>query len=232
MGLQMKAVKLLDQDVLNGRDNPRLGRLLYLFTGLSTISVFGDWFSTVAIMVVLYKLVGAAGPGLYMIARVVPRFPGSITGALLAERWGIRRVSTWLVTLQFFSTGLLTIIFLGGGRILLWTVLVLVVFSQFGNGGVRPLLTSGLHSISGEEKYAKGLSLYNAGAGVGMVGGPVLGALLLVKSSAGIVLMCDTASFLVLILGLVCIHSGRKAEKTVWKEGVATIQRMWIQKDL
>ena len=55
MGLQMKAVKLLDQDVLNGRDNPRLGRLLYLFTGLSTISVFGDWFSTVAIMVVLYK---------------------------------------------------------------------------------------------------------------------------------------------------------------------------------
>ena len=167
-----------------------------------------------------------------MIARVVPRFPGSITGALLAERWGIRRVSTWLVTLQFFSTGLLTVIFLGGGRILLWTVLVLVVFSQFGNGGVRPLLTSGLHSISGEEKYAKGLSLYNAGAGVGMVGGPVLGALLLVKSSAGIVLMCDTASFLVLILGLVCIPLGRKAEKTVWKEGVATIQRMWIQKDL
>ena len=57
-------------------------------------SVYGDWLTTVALLVLLFRLTHSPfGPALYMLARVAPRLVGPFPGGALADRFGPARIA-------------------------------------------------------------------------------------------------------------------------------------------
>jgi hypothetical protein len=57
------------------------------FVAAATVSEYGDFLTTVALMVALFQFTGsAAAPAGYMVARLVPRVLGPMPGGRLADR--------------------------------------------------------------------------------------------------------------------------------------------------
>src|SRR2546428_162090 len=66
------------------------------FLVASGISFYGDWLTTVALVVLLFRLTGSpTGPALYMLFRVAPRVLGAAPGGALADRYGPVRLATF-----------------------------------------------------------------------------------------------------------------------------------------
>ena len=64
------------------------------FLAASGISFYGDWLTTVALVVLLFRVTGSAtGPALYILVRVAPRVLGPVPGGVLADRMGPVRIT-------------------------------------------------------------------------------------------------------------------------------------------
>src|SRR5207244_3897181 len=76
------------------------------FLAASGISFYGDWLTTVALVVLLFRVTGSAtGPALYILVRVAPRVLGPVPGGVLADRMGPVRIAVWCASLQAVLTG-------------------------------------------------------------------------------------------------------------------------------
>src|SRR6202035_3767628 len=64
-------------------------------------SFYGDWLTTVALVVLLYRLTASPiGPALYIVARSAPRVIGPLPGGVLADRYGPARVVATCAAVQ------------------------------------------------------------------------------------------------------------------------------------
>src|SRR5207245_9800607 len=106
--LRMEGVALAaSAGISAGREMRALGRnsasRVLLGAG---ISFYGDWLTTVALVVLLYRVTGSAtGPALYILVRVAPRVLGPTPGGVHADRAGPVRIAVWCASLQAVLTG-------------------------------------------------------------------------------------------------------------------------------
>lgn len=70
------------------RRGDALGRVL----AVVLLSVYGGWFSTIALMVIAYRLTGSvAAPAALVVVRILARLIGAVPGGVLADRHGAGR---------------------------------------------------------------------------------------------------------------------------------------------
>src|SRR6202030_1309106 len=80
---------------------------LLLAAGVST---YGDWFTVVALAVLLFRLTHQPeAPALYILVKVAPRVLGPTPGGFLADRFGPARVAGWCALAQGLLTAVIVL---------------------------------------------------------------------------------------------------------------------------
>lgn len=160
----------------------------------STISLYGDWFSTVALVVLLYRLSGPAAPAGYMVARVLPRLLSGTIGGSLADRFQPHRLVAACATLQ----GVLTASIVPASRIgAVWAVYGAVAIAQGAGGVARPAIGAMIPRVAPAQRLQRANTLSSLGLSSSVAVGPAIAAPLLAATGVDALLIIDALSFAV-----------------------------------
>ncbi len=187
-----------------------LGSRFARFFAAATLSYYGDWFTTVALVVLLYRLSGPAAPAGYMLARVLPRLFSSGMGGVLADRFQPQQVVATCAVLQ----GLLTISIVPSAHMhAVWAVYGAVVLAQFAGGGARPALGALVPRVAPPQRLQRANALHSLGFSSSVAVGPALAAPLLLATGTDTLLVIDAATFAIAAILMVTlgIDSSRRA---------------------
>lgn len=169
------------------------GRFARYLTGV-TLSMYGDWLSTVALVVLLYRLVGPAAPPGYMVARVLPRLISGGPGGALADRVRPNRLVAACAMVQ----GALTLSIVGSVHVgALWAVFTAVALAQFMGGLARPCIGALIPRVAPPQKFDRANALYGLASSSSIAVGPALGAALLIWSRPETLLVIDAVTFVI-----------------------------------
>lgn len=173
--------------------SPALSRAVRFFTAVG-LSFYGDWLTTVALVVVLFELTGSAiGPAAYMFVRVAPRVAGPWFGGSLSDRLGPRRVLVAAALAQAVVTALLIPLHRIGSSTGIFAV---VAMSQlFGSVG-RPSAGALIPQLVPADRLARANALYGMLFSTSMFVAPAIGALLLTRTGPDALFAIDALSFL------------------------------------
>ncbi|MBV9101785.1 MAG: MFS transporter [Candidatus Dormibacteraeota bacterium] len=167
------------------------------------VSCYGDWLTTVALVVLLYRVTGtAAAPALYILARVAPRVAGPLFGGTLTDRVGPVRVATLCALAQGCLTGM--IVLLAASRAV-WGIYLLVAAAQFLNALSQPALGALLPRVTPAHRLGRVNGIYSGLFSSSILVSPALGALLLPHVSPEWLIAADAATFLVAALLLLTL---------------------------
>jgi MFS family permease len=159
-----------------------------------TLSVYGDWLSTVALVILLYRLSGPAAPAGYMVARVLPRLLSGGPGGALADRLPPHRLVGACAGLQ----GALVASIVPASRAgMLWAVYAAVALAQFGGGLARPAIGAMVPRVAPPQRLDTANALYSIGLASSIAVGPALAALLLIVLAPETLLLIDAGTFFV-----------------------------------
>jgi len=177
---------------LADQTRPRGAALRFLLA--AGTSFYGDWLTTVALMVLLFRLTGsAAAPAIYILSRVAPRVFGPTPGGALADRFGPARVAALCAALQGALTA--SIIGLAGARAI-WAIYVVVAAAQFLGSMAQPSYGAMIPRIVPATQLARVNAIYSALFESSILVAPALGALLLILHASPEVLVgVDAATF-------------------------------------
>jgi predicted MFS family arabinose efflux permease len=171
-----------------------LGRRFTRYWIAATLSFYGDWFTTVALVVLLYRLSGPAAPAGYMLARVLPRVFSSGIGGALADSFAPQVVVAICATLQ----AVFTVAIIPSARIgAAWAVFGAVVITQFAGGIARPALGALVPRVAPARRLHRANALYSLGFSSSIAVGPALAAPLLGATGPDALLAIDAVTFLV-----------------------------------
>jgi MFS family permease len=158
-------------------------------------SFYGDWLTTVALVVLLYRLTSSpVGPALYILARAAPRVLGPLPGGALADRFGPARVIAVCAALQAVVTASIV---LSAENKVIWSIYVAVVVSQFLGSAAQPCYTAMVPAVAHPERLGRIQGTYVALQSSSILVGPALGALLLPFTSPELLIGIDAVSFVV-----------------------------------
>ena len=167
------------------------------------VSFYGDWLTTTALLVLLYRLTNsAAAPAGYIVARVAPRVIGAGFAGSLGERFGPTR----LIAAAWVAQGVFTlsIVPLYAMRSLAG-IYAAVVVAQLLNSIARPSISTAIPSVVGAGQVARFNGLLAGADTSSALVGPAMGAVLLMITGPWLLLVLDAVSFAVaaaLIAGL------------------------------
>ncbi|HXA29637.1 MAG TPA: MFS transporter [Candidatus Angelobacter sp.] len=185
-----------------------LGRRFGRYWIAATLSFYGDWFTTVALVLLLFRLSGPAAPAGYMLARVLPRIFSSGIGGALADRFPPQQVVALCATIQ----GLFTVTIIPSARIgAAWAVFGAVVITQFAGGIARPALGALVPRIAPARRLQRANALYSLGFSSSIAVGPALAAVLLTVTGPETLLAIDAVTFVIaagLMISLRLTRSG------------------------
>ena len=184
--------------------NSRLVRYL----AASGISLYGDWLTTFALVVLLYRSTGSAiGPALYMLARVAPRVVGPTPGGALTDRFGPVAVATACLLVQAVLVALLVV---AGDNSVIWAVYVLVAVAQFANAASQPAYAAMPPRVSAPEHLARTNGLYGSLLASSILVSPAIGALVLPHTTPEVLIAADAVTFVVaaLLMGSLGVRPG------------------------
>lgn len=174
--------------------NSRLVRYL----AASGISLYGDWLTTFALVVLLFRSTGSAtGPALYMLSRVAPRVVGPTPGGVLTDRFGPVRVATSCLLAQAILIGVLVV---AADSNFIWAVYVLVAVAQFANATSQPAYAAMPPRVSSPEYLARTNGLYGSLVASSILVSPAVGALVLPFTTPEVLITADAATFVVAAL--------------------------------
>jgi len=170
------------------------------------VSAFGDWLTTFALAVVLYRETGSyAATAGYFLVRVAPRPLGAWLGGPLGDLISPRRGILGAALIQGAITAALAIP-LGLDRAL-WSVYVLAGLSQLVGGSWQPLTAAVMARLgTGENRHTLNL-VYIGLSGGAMLVSPAIGALLLPSLGAVPLVLTDAATFAVAAILFVSLPS-------------------------
>lgn len=180
----------------------------------SGISLYGDWLTTVALLVLLFRSTGSAtAPALYMLARVAPRVVGPAPGGVLTDRLGPVRLAVGCLLLQGILTGAIV---LTTGANLIWTVYPLVAAAQFVNAVSRPAYTAIPPRLTDAAHLGRINGLYAGLFASSILVSPAIGALVLPHTTPQILIAADAASFVLsaLLIATLPIRGAPAAEES------------------
>ncbi len=179
------------------------------------ISSYGDWLTTVALLVLLFRLTGSAtAPAIYILARVAPRVLGPAPGGSLADRFGPARVAALCALAQGALTAAIVVFALAN---IIWAVYVAVAIAQFLGSMAQPAYNAIIPHVVGPARLARVNAIYNAILESCILVAPALGALLLVAGvTPEALILGDAASFVIaatLLLTLRTAGTGRAVRR-------------------
>jgi MFS family permease len=159
------------------------------------ISFYGDWLTTVALVVLLYRLTHSPiGPTAYMLARVAPRLIGPFPGGALADRYGPARIAATCAVIQGLLTASIVVF---ADNELIWPIFVAVALAQFLNSAAQPSYAAMVPRVTGPDGLGRvqgALSALNASS---VLVSPAIGALVLNFTAPEVLIGIDAATFLV-----------------------------------
>lgn len=160
------------------------------------VSAFGDWLTTFALAVVLYRETGSyAATAGYFLVRVAPRplgaWLGGPLGDLVSPRLGILSAA---LTQGVITAALAIPLSLDRA---LWSVYVLAGLSQLVGGSWQPLTAAVMAKLAtGQDRHTLNL-VYISLSGGAMLVSPAIGVLLLPSLGAVPLVLADAATFAV-----------------------------------
>lgn len=179
------------------------------FFGSVCLSLYGDWLTTVALVVLLYQLTGTpAGPAGYLLARVAPRVIGPWIGGSLADRLSPRRVMIVAGLIQ----GVLTASLVFADRAhSVWALYAAVAIAQFVGSLARPSQGALLPTLVAADRLTQANALYGTLFSSSIFVSPAIGALLLVHTGPDALFVIDAGTFAVAAMLLLTVPSGGPA---------------------
>jgi predicted MFS family arabinose efflux permease len=171
-------------------------------------SFYGDWLTTVALVVLLFRLTGSpVGPALYIVARAVPRVLGPLPAGALADRYGPARVAATCAFLQALITA--SIVVFAQERVV-WAIYAAVVVAQLLGSAAQPCYGALVPLVTTPDRLGRVQGAYAALQSSSILVGPAVGALVLPFAAPEILIGVDAASFLIAaVLLLTLIRVGR-----------------------
>jgi MFS family permease len=159
------------------------------------ISFYGDWLTTVALVVLLFRLTHSPiGPAVYMLARVAPRLVGPFPGGALADRYGPARIAAACAVLQAVLTA--SIIVFAESR-LIWPIFVVVALAQFLSSAAQPCYAAMVPRVTGAAGLGRIQGALAALNSSSIMVSPAIGALVLNFTAPELLIGIDAATFLV-----------------------------------
>ena len=158
-------------------------------------SFYGDWLSTVALVVLLFRATNSpVGPALYMVARVAPRVLGPFPGGALADRFGPARVAAMCAVVQ----GILTagIVVLADLR-WIWPIFIVVALAQFLSSAAQPCYGALIPRVTTPSGLGRIQGIYSGLNSSSLLVSPALGALLLPFVAPQALIGVDALTFFV-----------------------------------
>jgi hypothetical protein len=210
----------------DGRGREPATRPFPRYLTASTLSLYGDWFSTVAIVVLLLRLTGSsAAPAAYMLARVVPRLAGAAVGGELADRLPPQRVAAALAAVQGL---LMASIIVSAERHLVWSIYAAVAVSQLLGATARPALLALLPRLVVDHELGRANGLVSAAMSSSQVVAPALSVpLLAVLHRPEPLIAIDVASFALAALLFASLPGGGRAAPGPLHGATAGLRLMW-----
>jgi hypothetical protein len=196
----------------------------------ATISLYGDWFSTVALVVLLYRLSGPAAPAGYMVARVLPRLLSGTVGGALSDRVQPHQ----LIALCALIQGALTASIVPASRIgAVWAVYGAVAIAQAAGGIARPAIGAMIPRVAPAQRLQRANALASLGLSSSIAVGPALAAPLLALGGVDMLLILDALSFAVAALLMMTLGVRRMDPWSPVTRGVTVgIRAVWRDPEL
>ncbi|ARU61762.1 hypothetical protein CBW65_12550 [Tumebacillus avium] len=159
------------------------------------ISLFGDWFKTIALISVIYAIVpNAASIGGLFIASVLPVLFGGIVMGPFVDRWNKKHLMIWVDILRVFSTlGIIAGVMLAN----IWVIYVCIAFGAFASAAFAPARTSMIPEILKEKNLIAATSSFALLTSTTMVLASALGGFLAQWIGAVNILYFDAFSYVV-----------------------------------
>lgn len=185
---------------------PPRGPILRFFVAMF-LSLYGDWLTTVALLVVLFELTNnPAAPAAYMLVRVAPRVLGPWWGGRLADRLSPRVVLVVTSAIQALLTLSLIVSHKTG---LIWAIYVAVALAQFTGALGRPSQGALLPGIVSEGGLPRANATYGLLFSTSIFVAPAIGALLLTRVGPDPLFAIDAVTFAIAALLVATLPSGR-----------------------
>jgi len=174
-------------------------------------SFYGDWLTTVALVVLLFRLTQSPiGPALYIVARAAPRVLGPLPGGALADRFGAARVLSACAALQAIVTASIVV---AADHKVVWAIYVAVLVSQFLGSVAQPCYTALVPRVTTPERLGRVQGTYVALQSSSILVGPAVGAVLLTVTTPQFLVAIDALSFVAAaILLTTLLGAGRTDE--------------------
>ena len=168
-----------------------------LLAGAGT-SFYGDWLSTVALVVLLFRLTHSPlGPAVYMLARVAPKVIGPFPGGALADRYGPARVATACALLQAALTASIVV---SANQEAIWPIYVAVALAQFVGAAAQPCYSALIPRVTPPNQLGRIQGIYSALGNSSLLVSSALGALALSITSPQVLIGIDAVTFAVAAL--------------------------------
>ena len=158
-------------------------------------STYGDWLSTIALVVLLFRMTGSVtGPALYILVRVAPRLVGPTVGGALADRHGAAGLAARCALVQALFTAAVIPLALGGA---VWAIYAAVAMAQLTGSMAQPAYSAVIPRLARTEQLRRINAIYSALQESSVLIAPAVGALLLTRTSPLVLVGLDAGSFLV-----------------------------------
>jgi predicted MFS family arabinose efflux permease len=164
---------------------------LLVATGISS---YGDWLTTVALVVLLLRVTQSPiGPALYMIARVAPRLVGPFPGGALADRYGPARIAAGCAAVQAVLTASI-VVFAEHG--IVWPIFGAVACAQLFSSAAQPCYGALVPRVTDAAGLGRVQGIYAGLNSSSILVAPAIGALVLPFTAPEILIAIDAATFL------------------------------------
>ena len=169
------------------------------------ISFYGDWLTTVALVVLLYRTTGSAtAPALYIVARVAPRVFGPAPGGGLADRFGPARIAA---ACSLFKAAFTALIVVFAHNRVVWAIYVAVACAQFLNSLAQPAYGALIPQVTSERRLGRVNGIYGSLFASSILVSPAIGALLLPHVAPELLIAVDAVTFVIAAIILITLHT-------------------------
>jgi MFS family permease len=177
------------------------------FFAAAFLSAYGDWLTTVALVVVLFQLThNPAGPAGYILVRVAPRALGPWIGGSLADRLQPR----WIIVTTASVQAVFTLLLITSNRAgAIWAIFAVVAAAQFAGALSRPSQGAMLPRLVSDRALPRANATYWLFFSSSIFVAPVIGAILLARTGPDLLFAIDAATFAVSAALTATLPSGR-----------------------
>jgi MFS family permease len=173
-------------------------RLLY---AAQAVSFFGTMITYVALPYQMYRVTGSTlAVGLLGLAELVPLLATAFVGGALADALDRRRMA--LVTDLALAGGSAALVLVALSRASAWPLFVVAAWMSAVSGLQRPSMESLVPRLIDKEDMPAAAALAGVRGGIGMIGGPAVGGVLIASVGLASTYLVDVLSY---VISLVCL---------------------------